>query len=307
MRNLRLTLLLVFAALVAPLEAQAQKPGAAPAKGPVASRPSPPVRHEVIILGASVSAGFVDPTSQRADGLANRSLRLDVALKKHWPRELARLRNYADLMMFLNAAGSGRRQVAKARKRKPALVLGIDLPIWFGYGRVRRGAAGEVEKGRLLLQDKGLALLAELAGLGCPVVVGDYPDMHGASRQMLPPHLIPNQATLKVLNERLRKFAAAHANVHVFPLASFVARAVGSTQKYVYGKDEVVFPKNYLLQSDRLHATRLGMLVLVHQLQAQLPAALGKTHPLVLHKTNFKQLVENAGAEDDLPEANKEP
>lgn len=253
----------------------------------------------VVVVGASVSAGFSDPTSKREDGLSNRTYTLDVALKKAWPRGVARIKNYANMAMFARPLAAGRRQIDLAKKRKPDLLIAVDFPFWFGYGFSARGEKGELEKARLELQKKGLAMLEEFQ---CAIVAGDYPDMRGASTKMLPRYMIPNEATIKALNENLRAWASKRKNVQVFPLANFVKEAVDKEKTYPYGKDKVVFPKNYLLQSDRLHPTRLGALVLVLHLTEALPAILPKDSPLLRTEVTLKGLVEKAGIEGDLPE-----
>ncbi len=258
-------------------------------------------RQEVVIVGASVSAGFADPTSKGDDGKVNRTYRLDVAFKKAWPRTLARVANFSDLRMFMAPELYGKNQLASAKKRKPDLLIGIDLMVWFGYGSTYgKVKKGEVDTKRIALQAKGLALLGDFK---CPVILGDYPDMHGASSHMLPQRMIPNVVTLAALNNKLREWAKAHKNVTVFPLANFVKEAVTKKQTYPFGKGKVIeFPKNFLLQSDRLHATRVGTLVVVLRLAQALQSILPAKHPLLGPKVTFKGLIEAAGLVDDIPE-----
>ncbi len=262
--------------------------------------PAGSARQQVVIFGASLSAGFADPTSKGPDGEVNRTYKLDAAFKKAWPRAVARIYNFSDLMMFMQPEERGKKQIEAARKRKPDLLLGIDFLIWFGYGSKQgKFADDEIDAVRLKQLDKGLVLLE---GFKCPIVVGDYPDMHGASPHMLPRRMIPNVATLGALNKRLRTWAKTRKTVHVFPLASFVKEAVTRKQVYPWGDGEqVALPKNFLLQSDRLHATRLGTLVVVLRVAEALPSVMPESHPLLRPNVTFKGLVEAAGIEDDVP------
>jgi len=267
---------------------------------PQETKPSGSVRQQVVILGASVSAGFADPTSKGPDGEVNRTYKLDRAFKKAWPRAVARIYNFSDLLMFMQPEERGKKQIEAARKLQPDLLVAIDFLVWFGYGSKQgKVADDDIDAVRLQQLDKGLALLE---GFQCPIVLGDYPDMHGASTNMLPPSMIPNVATLGALNKRLHQWAKTRKTVHVFPLASFVKAAVTLEQVYPWGdQQQVALPKNFLLQSDRLHATRLGMLVVVLRIAEALPSILPRSHPLLRPRVTFKGLVEAAGIEDDVP------
>lgn len=273
-------------------------------KDSATSKPSKPAkRQKVVVIGASVSSGFVDPFGKRADGESNHTYTMQTALKKAWPREVARVYSFSDLLMFQGATKSGPRQVGKAIRVRPDLVIGFDYLFWYGYGWKGNAAEGVLEPRRLKLQAKGFASLESLT---CPVILGDYPDMHGADKRMLPPQMIPNVTTLAELNKRLLAWAAKRKNVVVISLAAFLEEAVNTEQVFSLGQRKITFPKKYLLQSDRLHVTRLGMLVAVLRLQRHLGQLLPRTHPLVTTKVTFQSLLENAGIEDDLPEQEKQ-
>ena len=256
-------------------------------------------RQRVVVIGASVSAGFEDPTSRLEDGSVNRSFKLDQVLKKVWPREVARVYNAANLLMFQDPAGAGRRQVDLARKLKADLVIAIDFPFWFGYGFGGAAKPAEVSKRRMALQKKCLDLLDELE---CPILLGDYPDMRGASTKMLPRYMIPNGPTIKALNEQIHAYATKRKNVRLVPFAKYVKRAVSEPQTYPYGDKKIVFPKYYLLQSDRLHATRLGVVVVTTHVLSALPDALAKDSPLLRHDATLRSLVRALRLEDALPQ-----
>ena len=256
-------------------------------------------RQQVVVMGASVSAGFEDPTSKRADGSVNRSFKLDVVLKKVWPRPMARVFNVANLMMFRDPEAGGRRQIDAAKKLAPDLVVAIDFPFWFGYGFGKASKDGKIQEDRLAQQDKCFRLLDELK---CRVLLGDYPDMSGASKRMMPGVMVPNRLTRAALNKNLLAYASKRQHVQVASLAKFVKRAVTKPQTYAYGEGQVVFPKYFLLQSDRLHATRLGIAVLTTHVLDALPGILDPKSPLLSHRATLETLVKDLGIEDQLPE-----
>lgn len=269
------------------------------------AEPAAVKRQKVVVIGASVSAGFEDPTSKREDGSVNRSFKLDLVFKKVWPRKVARVYNAANLLMFQDAVGAGQRQVDLAKKVGADLVIALDFPFWFGYGFPSFDSVvkkGEISKSRMAEQQKCFKMLDELK---CPVLIGDYPDMRGASTKMMPRYMIPNLATIVALNEELHAYAAKRKNVHVVSLAKFVKRAVTEPQTYPFGDDKVVFPKYHLLQADRLHATRLGVVVITTHLLSALPGVLAKDSPLLGHGATLKSLVKTMRLEDDVPPPGK--
>ncbi|MEE2887095.1 MAG: hypothetical protein VX951_06650 [Planctomycetota bacterium] len=269
---------------------------------PAQEAPAVVKRQKVVVIGASVSAGFEDPTSKQADGSVNRSFKLDLVFKKVWPRKVARVYNAANLLMFQDPVGGGQRQVDLAKKVEADLVVAVDFPFWFGYGFPSFDSVvkkGEISKPRMAVQQECFKMLDELK---CPILIGDYPDMRGASTKMLPRHMIPNAATIAALNEKLHAYAGKRKNVHIVSLAKFVKRAVTVPQTYSYGDGEVVFPKNYLLQADRLHATRLGVVVITTHALSALPKMLKKDSPLLDHGATLKTLVKSMRLEDEIPQ-----
>ncbi len=256
-------------------------------------------RQRVVVIGASVSGGFEDPTSKRADGSVNRSFKLDVVLKKVWPRQVARVYNLSNLMLFRDPGAGGRRQIEAAKKLTPDLVVAIDFPFWFGYGFGKASKVGKVQEDRLAKQRKAFQLLDELK---CRVLLGDYPDMSGASQRMMPASMVPNSVTLAALNTNLLAYASKRPHVQVASLARFVKRAITKPQTYAYGEGQVVFPKYFLLQSDRLHATRLGIAVLTTHVLDALPGILDPKSPLLGHRATLQTLVRGLGIEDQLPD-----
>ncbi|MHC4078860.1 MAG: hypothetical protein ACYST0_10530 [Planctomycetota bacterium] len=276
------------------LPAQDGQPDSRPAD---AAREQRPIR--VGIIGASVSGGFVDITDTKVRP-PNSSFTLKQVLRELWPSSEVRIRDTTSglgLAMFLQPLKYGKRQIKLLQRRKPQLVIGVDFVFWFGYGPHGYGEAGQ--KRRLELQQKGLKLLEGLDG---KILLGDYPDMTGAAARMLPPRFVPKPETQKKLNDHLHAWAKKRKNVVVFPLSKFVHEAKTTTQVLSYGSKELSVPKLYLLQSDRLHATRLGMAVLVHRLGDELPELLGRDHVLTKPDFSLPNLVQKLEIEDQLPD-----
>ncbi len=266
----------------------------------LSAQPTPEIPR-VEILGASVSAGYKDLRLGK-DGEPNDTVPLLRALRHIWPNETATVVTRAHMGMFSDPQGLGERQVRRALRGEPDLVVAVDFLFWFGYGSVGGGDRGR--QSRLQLQAKGLELLD---GLKCPIILGDYPDMSGADARILHPRMIPDNETLDELNSRLRSWAEERPRVHVFPLARWVKQLVEEGYPIPREKGLVQTPPLYLLQNDRLHATRLGMAVLGFQVQDFARRALPEGHPLGGEPVSIDNLIEAIGAQGDLERLKKAP
>lgn len=248
----------------------------------------------IAVAGASVSAGFIDP-APRADGERNSTVKLARSLAPLWDGVAIEFRDQSDLLVFLDPSGSAKRQLARIADAPPSLVLGVDLPFWFGYGQV--GGT----KARLARQDELFALLETLfAKCDAPILLGDYPDMRGADPRMLPVSAVPSVEELATLNRRLREWAARHPQVIVFALADFVAAARGQGVSMRHAGEDVTLGTELLLQGDRLHATRTGMAVLALRVAETLHAALPESHPLRRTVPAFDVLATHVGATGEI-------
>lgn len=250
----------------------------------------------VAIVGASVSKGFKDgpATGGSAD---NDTVPLDRIVKA-WLRERdAKVTNRADLTMFLRPLEIGQAQIDKAVKDKPDLVLAVDFLFWFGYGHVdRQHEAGE-RGARMERLEQGLSMLATLP---CPIVVGDLPDMAGAARRMISPAQIPTPEILTALNERIGGWAKERANVRLFPLGATVSQMKTQGVDLELATGKVIVPPGGMLQTDRLHANRLGMAWLGVLLQREVVATKAIA---AAPQWTLDQFVVAAGAEVDLDSA----
>jgi hypothetical protein len=266
-------LLLTFLAF-AMLLAGACGPGAAPVAPPATGTTPPdavdapaPARApvpvvlpaRVLVLGASVSAGF--QMDRTAGETGADTVRLEQALRPWLDAAGGSIESFADSAAFFNPLRQLGNQIERARNAAPDLVIGIDLAFWYGYGSFR---GDDVEAARLQRFEQGLG---QIATLRCPLLLGDVPDMRHASQRMLAPSMVPHEATLAKMNERLRAFAAEHANVRLFPLAALATRCRQEDVELGYGDRRIVVPPNGFLQPDRLHVNRLGIAWLALQLQ----------------------------------------
>jgi hypothetical protein len=261
---------------------------AAQAEVPVPSQPL-----QVAIVGASVSAGFVDgPLS--GGTTENSTVPLQRLVREWLAAREARVTSRADALMFQDAATKGRAQVERTVKAGPDLVIALDFLFWFGYGRVR----GDEQQARLERLQQGLDLLARIE---CPVVVGDLPDMAGASARMISTAQIPAPEILARCNERVRSWARERPRVLLFEVAAMAARMKDRGVELPLRGGDVATPPGALLQGDRLHANRLGMAYLGWRLQDALRRQPGGQWP-ELPLWTLEQFVAAAGAEGDLAE-----
>jgi hypothetical protein len=272
--------------------------------GPSSAAALVPAREQpvVLVLGASVSAGFVDPRA-REDGERNSSVRLATALRQLWPAATAEIRDVSNAMLFTDPEGIGVPAVNKAVAMKPDLIVAVDFPFWFGYGY-------RSTKARQALQDRCFAQLDRLLE-ACPgpILIGDYPDMRDADPDMLPPVMVPSKADLAMLNRRLREFASSRPRLIVFPLEAFVASARVAGVTTEYGGETVWLGPSLLMQSDRLHASRAGVAVLTERIGTTLRLAMGEKAALLPALRTFEELGAAFGTEieiedwlDDPPE-----
>lgn len=264
--------------------------GAAAQTGDPAPTPRKP---SVVILGASVSAGFSDQfmtATTAADRAHNFTLRLAVGVTPLWAEDAVTVRDVSNLNFFQDPSRIGRLQVDRAVRAEADLVLAVDYLFWFGYS-VRGGGKEQ----RLALQREGLE---QLARIEAPLLVGDYPEMGDVDPRMMPRRAVPDAETLVALNANLRAWAKDHQNVRVFALATMVdSLRTEPREVQVDGVRRILRPAD-LLQTDRLHATRLGMAVLVEQLGDDVRAMLPGTAPARPRPRALTALIEDLSLEE---------
>lgn len=237
----------LFVAL-APAARPVQAPAAAATAAAAASAPVTAV-DRLAFLGASLTEGFGVQAEIGAPVWLGDVVR--AALKRETPPP----KRTSSLLFFVDPRGVGAKAASEALAADPTLVIALDYLFWFGYGEFDSSAA------RLASLDFGLA---QLEPFRCPVLVGDLPDMRGALAgvpQMLQEKQVPDAAALAALNERLRAWAKAHANVVVFPLAELNETLRAGREFTLRGNTIFASELPELLQKDRLHPTAMGTIV----------------------------------------------
>lgn len=204
----------------------------------------------VAIVGASLSAGFridggKDPFQPSRLQLADV---VDASLLA--PHES--VSNLANPGFFLDPEGTRKASIEGLRAYKPTLVVALDYLFWFAHGM-------NVAEDKRLSSVEGA--LADLATFDCPILLGDLPDMSGATKVALPmlrKGNLPAPETLEKMNAAIAKFAKEHANVVVVPLADVTKKLLSDEELVVR---DVTWPKGsigLLMQKDRLHPTLEG-------------------------------------------------
>lgn len=247
---------LVLSMLLWPATEPPAPPAGAPgetATGGATPAARSPLEH-VVVIGASISAGF---NTSGMMGLPAANL-ADV-LRAMLP-EGSRVDSYADTLLFEDPQTRSARQVARARKAGPTVIVAVDFPFWWSYG------FWFDEPDRLAVLDRGLAMLLE-AREGCetpdghpvPILISLLPDTTGLTGPTVPhPLQIPDRETLDKCNQRLQEWAAQHEAVVVVPLREDFNR-LRARQKVTLGGSELDPQVTPFLQPDGLHTTVEGL------------------------------------------------
>ena len=246
----------------------------------------------VAVLGASVSDGYIDRLTGDREA-SNESLALRIALEAVY--QGAAVRGYASQLMFTDAVQLGSFQVGRALRAEPVAVFAVDFLFWYGYGSVATGE-DEAQARRAQLQ----LGLAQLERFDCPVVVGDLPDMREADARILSPSQVPSVEVLAALNDDVRAWARARDDVAYLPLAQWLDRLLAGEETAEVGGEVIAFEPDLLLQSDRLHATRLGVVLLAHRAASLLAPVLAEDHPLAGPLPELEVLLRRTRTDIDL-------
>lgn len=275
-----------------PVAVEPPKPAVAAPKASATRTP------RVVVVGASVSAGYVE--LRLASRERDQTLSLVAACRSLWSRDAVDLRSYADAAVFMAPRVKAAEQVRRALRAEPDLVLAVDFMFWFGYGSrgLRPSAEVSLAELRLARQAEAFELLEQIE---CPVVVGDYPDMKGADPRILSTAQIPAPEVLAQLNQRLRAWASERPNIQVFPLSAWVSKVKAERANIEWQGRGLPLSSELLLQSDRLHATRLGMALLVYRLLPTVRDALPPEHALLAELPGIDGILDRLGADVELP------
>ena len=280
--------------LALPLGAQR----AADAEREEAASASTQAEKRVYVIGASLSAGFslqafrsMAPggdlralfereTGRKLDdfelGLRTKTLGLRSVLKGLDPKKQRRLTDRSNLMLFRSPVKLGESQLKRAAKS--SLVVGIDYLFWFAYGgppwllgkqTSERDKVAHEAYWRLEKLNKGLAFLDRYVVGKAPLILGDLPDMRGASGMLLTKRMIPSPYMLTHLNARIRAWAKARKDVFVYPISARLRQLKSEGGiGIVDGKQERRFASRHLMQLDNLHPNALGVAFLFSDLCA---------------------------------------
>ncbi len=166
-------------------------------------------------------------------------------------------------LLFRDPRYYGKGEVDRIVAARPTLVIAVDFLFWYGYGDTWN--EGE---GRIAGLDEGLE---QIARFDCPVIVGDFPDMHVAAVKgvsitggpIIHLRQIPDVATIAKLNEHLRAWAKDHPNVHVVPLGDLVTQIREGREMRLRGNVWPAGSAETLLDRDLLHPTLDGTIAVV--------------------------------------------
>lgn len=230
---------MLASAVLALFAAVPTAPSAAP--HPLLERPA--------LIGASVTDGFLLPLEVNAMVTLADTVR--AASKEPIPLPFRR----SSALFFFDPIGHGTRYTAEALAERPTVLFAIDFLFWFGYG-------WHAEDDRLNVLARGLEMLEPFE---CPIVVGDFPDMHDAlngvgihGQPMIYPGQVPEKATIGKLNDKLRAWAAARPNVIVLPLGQFVEVVRDGRPIELHGNRWPPSSRERLMDKDLLHTTFEG-------------------------------------------------
>jgi hypothetical protein len=214
-------------------------------------REAPALFQRVVLLGASVTAGF--DMTEPLGGPKSLQYRfanfVDAALADmHQP-----VQTQASSLLFFKPEQIMEQQIAAVVAAKPSLVIGVDALFWFCYG------PRMTPEQRLTRFEAGLSLLERIAA---PLVVGDIPDASEAVGGMLSPDEMPDPRVLVKCNESLKAWAAARQNVAIIPLSRLMAAAFANTEITLGGTRWPKGKSGSLVRSDHLHPSRHGLAAL---------------------------------------------
>ena len=206
----------------------------------------------IVVIGASASAGFT--LSEPFGGTNTAKCKLNPYLDAAIITPHAPVKNLATALMFLNPESFGPMQIEAATNARPTLVIGLDFLFWFCYGD------GRTDADRAQRFETGLKLLEQIPG---PLVIGDIPDASAATNTgIISASQVPSNAARRAANQRMQKWAAAHPQVAVVPLAEFMRATMADQAVALHGQMLPAGQTRALLQADQLHPNPRGAVTL---------------------------------------------
>lgn len=254
-----------------------------PAQNGESKKDALPLMSQVVVIGASLSNGFAS------------GLKLASAMDPGIAIEHKRVRDYSTSTFFMDPRRFGKLTMDRALKKKPSLLVALDYVFWYGYGYVyprnvadntgMRPTKEQLAKKKLAMRlakfEVGLAQLDRYEG---PLVLADLPDMTGADPRMLSRNQIPTRTELAALNKRLAAWVEMRRKkgrkTMIFPLARMVERMKkGEIQLPATpdGKNAArALSVKELMTWDKLHPSKVGVVLLVRDLYQAMEAYFGK-------------------------------
>lgn len=116
---------------------------------------------------------------------------------------------------------------------------------------------------------------------------------------------IPAPDVLKKLNKRLREWLKTRDNVTLFPLAEQVAamKVEGRVVQLDPAAPAVRLGPELLMQSDLLHPSKLGVVVVAQDIASRVMPTLPADHPLRVGVPNLLTVAERLDLDGDLTDA----
>ena len=204
-----------------------------------------------IIIGASVSDGYEH--TEKLGGPKSNALALDHFLLKRINTPDIKFKNYSNRFTFISPVIISSRQVARAIKAKPSIVIAVDYLFWHLYGKFNS------EEQRLKAFESALAKLDPVTSA---LVIGNIPDASHSINKMLGASQVPALKTIEQANITLNAWADKRPQTTVINLKSFMAKSVSNKALKLSLIEYPVGTTKNFLQSDMLHLTPSGVTAL---------------------------------------------
>jgi hypothetical protein len=209
---------------------------------------APALFQRVVLLGASVTAGFT--SSEPFGGPSTAQYRLQNFIHAAVKGSHEPITTHANTFLFTNPAKTMEKQIAATIAARPTLVVALDALFWFCYGH------GLTSEQRQELLESGLRMLE---AIDAPLVLGDIPDASKGVGKVLGKSQMPEISTIAACNERLREWAAARKTVAVIPISELMLKASADEELQLGGLSWGKGKTAALLQPDLLHPSQRGL------------------------------------------------
>lgn len=264
--------------------AEAQASGSSSTVFP-ATLPSESLLRRIVLVGASVTAGFAITEPFGGPNTPQYRLGHYVEATLNLPHDP--VVTHANAFFFTKPAEILQEQLKAAANAQPSLVVALDSLFWFCYGELGS------EQERLDRFEAGLRLLETLT---VPVIVGDIPDASGAVGKILGKKQMPDLTTIAKCNERLMSWVADRKNVRVFPLAKVMSAASANEELKLATSSWGQGQSRSLLQRDGLHPSTPGLAALTLELLSLATSLAEQPLPDSALERNLKTVLAAAGA-----------